>query len=47
MGREQFCRENNINVEKDSFTVEGFIKLTANRYGGEIVKKLKYSYPTS
>ena len=47
MGREQFCRENNINVEKDSFTVEEFIKLTANSYGGETIKKLKDSYPTS
>ena len=47
MGREQFCRENNIDVEKDSFTVEEFIKLTANSYGGKIIKKLKDSYPTS
>lgn len=47
MGREQFCRENSIDVEKDSFTVEDFIKLTANSYGGEIIKKLKDSYPTS
>ena len=47
MGREQFCRENSIDVEKDSFTVEEFIKLTADSYGGEIIKKLKGSYPTS
>ena len=47
MGREQFCRENNIDVEKDSFTVDEFIKLTANSYGGETIKKLINSYPTS
>ena len=47
MGREQFCRENNIDIEKDSFTVEDFVKLTANSYGGETIKKLKDSYPTS
>lgn len=47
LGREQFCRENNIDIEKDSFTIEEFIKLTANSYGGEIIKKLKDSYPTS
>ena len=47
MGREQFCLENNIDVEKDSFTVEEFIKLTANSYGGGIIKKLINSYPTS
>lgn len=44
MGREQFCRENNIDVEKDSFTVEEFVKLTANSYGGEIIRQLKESY---
>ena len=47
LGRAQFCRENNIDIEKDSFTIEEFIKLTANSYGGEIIKKLKDSYPTS
>lgn len=43
-GREQFCRENNIDIEKDSFTVEEFIKLTATSYGGEIIRELKNSY---
>ena len=44
MGRKSFCEEHNIDVEKDSFTIEEFVKLTANSYGGEIIKQLKESY---
>ena len=41
MGREQFCKEHGINVEKDSFTVQEFINLTLNAYGGGVIKQLK------
>ena len=40
MGREQFVKDNNIDVDKDMFTVEEFVKLTQNSYGGDIVKRL-------
>ena len=41
MGRQQFCREHNINVNADSFTVTEFVKLTENAYGSGVIKKLK------
>ncbi|MBR4406430.1 MAG: hypothetical protein IKT30_08655, partial [Bacteroidaceae bacterium] len=41
MGRQQFCWEHGINVEKDSFTVQEFINLTLNAYGGGVIKQLK------
>lgn len=34
----------NINIDKDKFTVAEFIELTENDYGGEIIKKLKEFY---
>jgi hypothetical protein len=40
-GREAFCSDKGINLNKDKFTVNEFIALTENRYGGEIIKKLK------
>jgi hypothetical protein len=40
MGREQFVKDNNIDLDKDMFTVEEFVKLTQNSYGGGIVKRL-------
>ena len=44
MGREQFCKEYNIDIEKDSFTIEQFINLTCKSYGGSIILKLKDEY---
>ena len=44
MGRENFCNERGINIEEDSFTIEEFIQLTENSYGGNIIKKLKDKY---
>ena len=40
-GRDTFCINNNINIEKDKFTVNEFIALTKDSYKGEIIKLLK------
>ena len=40
VGREAFCRDRGIDVDKDEFTVYEFIGLTKNSYGGETIKKL-------
>ena len=39
-GREAFCRDGGIDVDKDEFTVYEFIALTKDSYGGETIKKL-------
>ena len=44
MGRKQFARDHNIDIEHDKITVEEFIKLTENAYGGETIKKLREAY---
>lgn len=44
MGRESFCRERGIDVDNDSFTVEEFVRLTENSYGGETVGKILAMY---
>ena len=43
-GREQFCKENGIDVDRDSFTIEQFVNLTCKSYGGSIILKLKDKY---
>lgn len=40
-GRDTFCINNNINIEKDKFTVNEFIALTKDSYKGEIIELLK------
>ena len=40
MGRESFVRDNGLSVD-DEYTVDEFINLTLNSYGGEIIKELK------
>ena len=40
-GREAFCRDKEIDVDKDEFTIHEFIKLTENSYNGHVIKKLK------
>ena len=44
MGRKQWCRDHNIDVDNDTFTVMEFIELTKDSYGGENIKKLKELY---
>lgn len=39
MGRELFCRDKGIDIDKDSFTVREFVEITKNAYGGDIVKR--------
>ena len=39
-GREAFCCDRGIDVDKDEFTVYEFIGLTKDSYGGETIKKL-------
>ena len=40
-GRREFCRQHNIDLDNDTYTVEEFIELTKNAYGGEIIKQIK------
>ena len=44
MGRENFCNEQGINIEEDSFTIEEFVKLTKDSYGGDIIKQILEAY---
>jgi len=39
MGRESFCKDHNIDISK-TFTVQEFIDITKNSYGGDIIKQL-------
>lgn len=41
MGRKTFVEKHNIDLGKDEFTVEEFIELTQNDFGGEVIKELK------
>ena len=43
-GRESFCREREINIDTDQFTIAEFIELTKDSYGGNIIIKLKDYY---
>lgn len=47
MGRLSFCERKCIDLSKDTFTVDEFIELTENEYGGSIIKKLKSYYHNS
>ena len=40
MGRKTFAKDNGIDIESDTFTVEEFIKLTINSYGGSVIRQL-------
>jgi len=44
MGRREFARERGINVETETRTVEEFIELTRNAYGGEVIRHLEARY---
>ena len=41
MGRRNFAAERGIDLDKDEFTVDEFINLCRNSYGGEVILKLK------
>jgi len=40
MGRKQFCIEHGINLDSDEFSVQDFIKMTHNEYGGQVIRNL-------
>lgn len=40
-GRMSFCANKGIDIEKDEFTVNEFIELTRDSYGGDTIRKLK------
>ena len=40
-GRLNFCKNHNIDIDNDKFTVNEFIELTENNYNGHIISKLK------
>ena len=45
MGRSEFAKRHGYKLTDDELlTVEEFIKLTANSYGGSVIKKLRESY---
>jgi len=41
MGRKQFAKNHGIDIDKDKMTVERFIELSRNAYGGEIIRKVE------
>ena len=47
MGRMEFAKEHGIDVEHDSMTVDEFIDLTRNAYGGTIIKALEKAWETT
>ena len=42
-GRKQFCERHGISLD-DSMTMEQFISLTINDYGGSVIKQLADAY---
>ena len=42
-GRLSFCKSKGIDIENDFFTINEFIEITKDSYGGDIIKKLKDS----
>ena len=43
-GRNNFCKNNGIDLENGKYTVLEFIKITENSYCGDIIKRLKEYY---
>ena len=43
MGRDQFVKENGLDMDKE-YTVEYFLRITANAYGREVVNRLREAY---
>ena len=41
MGRKNFCKNRGIDYENEEYTVNEFIALTENAYGGDVIKQLK------
>ena len=47
MGRKQFARDNNIDIDSDHFTIREFINLTKDSYGSDAIHKLAEAYGIS
>ena len=47
-GRRAFAKEHDIDLTSTTLTVEEFISLTRNAYGGDVIKQLAkhYAHPT-
>ena len=43
-GRSAFAKDHGIDVEHDTMTVDRFIKLTRNAYGGDVIRALERAY---
>lgn len=43
MGRKRFCEERGLDYKNGKYTVNEFIQLTKNAYGGDIIKQLESS----
>ena len=41
MGRKAFAKDHGIDIENDTMTVEGFIDLTKDSFGGSVIKQLE------
>ena len=41
MGRNSFVKSGGYDLDNDKFTVQEFINITRNAYGGEIIKELE------
>ena len=41
MGRQQFAKDHGVDLDGE-MTVEEFIKLTKNSFGGDIIKRLEW-----
>ena len=41
LGRKQFCEEHNLDYESGFYTVNEFISLTRDAYGGEVIRMLE------
>ena len=39
MGRDEFCKDNRIDLTK-KYSVEYFLNITKNSYGGDIIKQI-------
>lgn len=40
LGRQSFCKNHGIDINKDEFTVRQFVELCKNDYGSEVIRKL-------
>ena len=45
MGRQQWCEDRGIDYEHGEYTVNEFIELTRNAYGGDVIRQLEECKP--